>query len=76
MTFMGEFSFIEWIRKRQKRRKDVMVGIGDDCAVINVASDKLTLITTDMLVDGTHFDLKKCTVRDAGRKQLPVISVT
>ncbi|GIK14899.1 MAG: thiamine-phosphate kinase [Candidatus Brocadia sp. AMX2] len=70
MTFMGEFSFIEWIRKRQKRRKDVMLGIGDDCAVINVASDKLTLITTDMLVDGTHFDLKKCTVRDAGRKAI------
>jgi thiamine-monophosphate kinase len=67
---MGEFSFIEWIRKRQKRRKDVMLGIGDDCAVIDVSSDKLTLITTDMLIDGTHFDLKKCTVREAGRKAI------
>lgn len=67
---MGEFSFIEWIRKRQKRRKDVVLGIGDDCAVIDVSSDKLTLITTDMLVDGTHFDLKKCTVREAGRKAI------
>ena len=60
---MGEFSFIEWIRKRQKRRKDVMLGIVDDCAVIDVSSDTLCLITTDMLVDGTHFDLKKCTVQ-------------
>ncbi|KAB2832390.1 MAG: thiamine-monophosphate kinase [Candidatus Brocadia sp.] len=67
---MGEFSFIEWIRKRQKRRKGVMLGIGDDCAVIDVASDKLCLITTDMLVDGTHFDLKKCTVQEAGRKAI------
>lgn len=67
---MGEFSFIQWIRKRQKRRKDVILGIGDDCAVIDVSSDKLTLITTDMLVDGTHFDLKKCTVREAGRKAI------
>ena len=67
---MGEFSFIQWIRKRQKRRKDVILGIGDDCAVINVSSDKLCLITTDMLVDGTHFDLKKCTVQDVGRKAI------
>ncbi len=67
---MGEFSFIKWIRKRQKRRKDVIIGIGDDCAVIDVSSDRLCLITTDMLVDGTHFDLKKCTVRDVGRKAI------
>lgn len=67
---MGEFSFIEWIRKRQKRRKGVMLGIGDDCAVIDVSSDKLSLITTDMLVDGTHFDLKKCTIKEVGRKAI------
>lgn len=67
---MGEFSFIEWIRKRQKRRKGVMLGIGDDCAVIDVSPDKLCLITTDMLVDGTHFDLKKCTIQEVGRKAI------
>jgi len=67
---MGEFSFIQWIRKRQKRRKDVILGIGDDCAAINVSSDRMCLITTDMLVDGTHFDLKKCSVRDVGRKAI------
>jgi thiamine-monophosphate kinase len=67
---MGEFSFIEWIRKRQKRRKGVVLGIGDDCAIVDVSADKLCLITTDMLVDGTHFDLKKCTVRDVGRKAI------
>lgn len=67
---MGEFSFIEWIRKRQKRRRDVILGIGDDCAVINVSSDKFSLVTTDMLVDGTHFDLKKCTIQEAGRKAM------
>ncbi|MEP9409894.1 MAG: thiamine-phosphate kinase [Candidatus Brocadia sp.] len=67
---MGEFSFIEWIRKQQKRRKDVILGIGDDCAIIDVSADKLCLITTDMLVDGTHFDLKKCTIQDVGRKAI------
>ncbi len=67
---MGEFSFIQWIRKRQKRRKDVILGIGDDCAILDVSADKLCLITTDMLVDGTHFDLKQCAIRDAGRKAI------
>src|SRR5574337_1567685 len=67
---MSEFSFIQWIRTRQKRRKDVILGIGDDCAVIDVSSDKLCLITTDMMVEGTHFDLKKCTLRDVGRKAI------
>lgn len=67
---MGEFLFIQWIRKRQKRRRDVILGIGDDCAVINVSSDKLCLITTDMMVEGTHFDLEKCTIRDVGRKAI------
>ena len=67
---MGEFSFIRWIRRRQKKRKDVILHIGDDCAAIDVSSDRLCLITTDMLVDGTHFDLKKCTVRDVGRKAI------
>ncbi|MGQ3684773.1 MAG: thiamine-phosphate kinase [Candidatus Loosdrechtia sp.] len=67
---MGEFSFIKWIRERQKRHKDVIVGIGDDCAVIDVSSDRFCLITTDMMVEGTHFDLKKCTIRDVGRKAI------
>ncbi len=67
---MGEFSFIQWIRKKQKRRKDIALGIGDDCAIVNVSADKVCLITTDMLVDRTHFDLKKCTLRDVGRKAI------
>ena len=67
---MGEFSFIKWIRGRQKRRSDVVLGIGDDCAIVNVSSDRLCLITTDMLVDGTHFNLKRCTAKDVGRKTI------
>ncbi len=46
------------------------MGIGDDCAAIDFSPDKLCLVTTDMLVDGTHFDLKQCSVRDAGWKAI------
>ena len=56
--------------EKAERRKDVILGIGDDCAVINGCSDRLCLITTDMLVDGTHFDLKNCSVQDVGRKAI------
>jgi thiamine-monophosphate kinase len=67
---MGEFSFIKWIRSRQKRRSDVVLGIGDDCAIVDVSSDRLCLITTDMLVDGTHFNLRRCTMKEVGRKAI------
>ncbi|MBM4055560.1 MAG: thiamine-phosphate kinase [Planctomycetes bacterium] len=67
---MNEFPLIQWIRNRQKKSKNVICGIGDDCAVINTSKDKLCLITTDMLVDGTHFDLKKHQVADVGRKAI------
>ena len=70
---MGEFSFIKWIRSRQKRRSDVVLVIGDDCAVVNVSSDRLCLITTDMLVDGTHFDLKDVQQRMWAGRQLRAV---
>ncbi len=67
---MDEFSFIEWIRSNQKKDKDVIVGIGDDCASIKINGDKQCLITTDMLVEGTHFELNKNTPGEIGRKSI------
>ena len=60
--------------KRQKRRKDVILGIGDDCAAINVSSDRMCLITTDMLVDGTHLILKNAPFRMWEGKPLHAVS--
>ncbi|MDR4509244.1 MAG: thiamine-phosphate kinase [Candidatus Brocadiaceae bacterium] len=67
---MAELAFIQKIRRRQKKRRDIVLGIGDDCAALDVSSDKLCIITADMLVNGTHFDLKKCTPQQAGRKAI------
>ncbi|MHC4268810.1 MAG: thiamine-phosphate kinase [Planctomycetota bacterium] len=67
---MDEFSFIEWIRSNQKKDKDVVIGIGDDCASIKINGDKQCLITTDMLVEGTHFELNKNTPGEIGRKSI------
>ena len=66
---MGENEMIAWIRSQQATPKDG-IGIGDDCAV--VCSKPSWLISTDMLMDGTHFDLNKISPELAGRKSLAV----
>ena len=67
---MDEFSFIKWIRSNQKEDKNIVIGIGDDCASIKINGNKQCLVTTDMLVEGTHFDLKKNTPGEIGKKSI------
>ncbi len=67
---MDEFSFIRWIRSEQKKDKDILIGIGDDCSSIKVNKNKLYLVTTDMLVQDTHFDLKRNKPGEIGRKSI------
>jgi thiamine-monophosphate kinase len=50
----------------------VRVGIGDDAAAWKAPSSHLSLITTDMLVDGVHFRLAGTSPEDLGRKALAV----
>jgi len=53
-------------------RKNVTVGIGDDCAVFPRSSGQDMLLTTDMLVEGVHFLREKTTPHLLGRKSLAV----
>jgi len=58
ISSLGEFGLIEKIRRSAIRRSSaVMVGIGDDAAALKVSASSLLLATTDMLIDGVHFDL-------------------
>lgn len=50
----GEFEFIDGIRTAFAAPEGVQ-GIGDDCAIIPQDDDYETLVSTDMLVEGTHF---------------------
>lgn len=52
--------------------RSVRVGIGDDAAAWKAPSSHLSLITTDMLVDGVHFRLAGTSPADLGRKALAV----
>ncbi len=67
-----EFRLIDWIRSRVRDRDPVTVGIGDDAAVLRVASGGELLIATDMLMEGVHFTFPPASPQLAGRKALAV----
>lgn len=68
---MREFSYIDWLRRRTPAAPDVLVGPGDDCAVLRPPAGSL-LVTTDMILDGTHFHLHDVGGLKVGRKVLAV----
>lgn len=53
---IGEFGLIERLTKEIKNtNRSTVYGVGDDCAVLDYTGKK-TLVTTDMLMEGVHFD--------------------
>ena len=48
------------------------IGIGDDCASLQLTPGRNCLITTDTLLEGVHFDRKNTSARQIGRKALAV----
>ena len=63
----GEFEFIEGIR-RMFPSPEGIEGIGDDCAIIPQQDGYETLVSTDMLVEGTHFLMDDITPYQLGWK--------
>lgn len=55
---LGEFGLIERIKRSIKLDHSVVVGTGDDCAVVKYSKDKFELLTCDMIVEGVDFTSK------------------
>jgi thiamine-monophosphate kinase len=69
---LGEFGLIDRIAEGIKHQQaSTIKGIGDDAAVID-AGDHYTLISTDMLVEGIHFDLAYTPLQHLGYKAVAV----
>lgn len=70
---IGESKLIERIQRRfPARRRNTLVSIGDDAAVVRVGEEKVFLLTTDMLIEGTHFIRGTISYPDLGYKSLAV----
>jgi thiamine-monophosphate kinase len=69
---MGEFDYIAWLRKQTPPWPRLPVGPGDDCAVIEAKPGCPCLVTTDMLLEGSHFTLADHGPRRVGRKAMAV----
>ncbi len=70
---IGEFALIQRLaRLLPVPGAEVLKGIGDDAAAIELGGGRRLILTTDMLVEGVHFDLAYTSPRDLGYKTLVV----
>ena len=69
---IGEFGLIDIIRDQfQLKNESSLIGIGDDAAVLD-AKGSMQVISTDMLVEGVHFDLSYIPLQHLGYKAVSV----
>lgn len=73
-SMRNEFEFIERIRNRARRASpaDLVLGIGDDAAILRQREGRETLITVDLLVEEVDFKLAYAPPRWLGAKALAV----
>lgn len=70
---LGEFGLIDRLAKAvTTRQKNTIFGIGDDAAVIDKDGKSVTLVSTDMLVEGIHFDMTYVPLKHLGYKLVAV----
>jgi thiamine-monophosphate kinase len=69
---LGEFGLIDRIKNSVKiYNKETICGIGDDAAVIEPGEEQL-VITTDLLIEGVHFDVQYTPLKHLGYKAVVV----
>ena len=65
----GEFQLIQHLTKNvENLQPSTYVGVGDDAAVLDMGAGHFSLVSTDMLVEGVHFDLSYAPLEHLGYK--------
>jgi len=70
---IGEFGLIRHLTESIKlQNPSTRKGVGDDCAILSYPADKDVLVTTDLLLEGVHFDLTYVPLKHLGYKSAMV----
>lgn len=70
---IGEFGLIDRLTKDlENQNASTLKGVGDDCAVLQPQEGYQTIVTTDLLLEGVHFDLTYVPLRHLGYKAVMV----
>lgn len=73
LSNLGEFGLIEHLTKDVALTQASSIkGVGDDAAVIRISDEESLLISTDMLVEGIHFNLMYMPLKHLGYKAVAV----
>ena len=69
ISSLGEFGLIERLTKDlTTNNKETIKGAGDDAAILQFENDEEVLVTTDLLMEGVHFDLTYFPLKHLGYK--------
>lgn len=72
LSTLGEFGLIDHLTKSVRiKNKSTLKGVGDDAAVLDYSNKKI-LVSTDMLIQGIHFDLTYTPLKHLGYKSVAV----
>lgn len=71
ISTIGQFGLIQRLTKDIKTNHETtQMGIGDDCAIIKSSKDHQILVTTDLMLEGVHFDLTYTPLQHLGYKSV------
>lgn len=73
ISTLGEFGLIRRLTADMPlKNAETLKGVGDDCAVLNYGGERDVLVTTDLLMEGIHFDLTYMPLKHLGYKAAQV----
>ena len=72
LTSLGEFGLIDLIKIPAYQPEQLVLGIGDDCAVLPFDQEHYQVVSCDLLIEDVHFIRSKITAQQLGYKAVAV----